>query len=129
MAHFCKLKDNVVTKVIEVSDSIATTEENGIEFLRNLFNEPQSNWIQTFQDGTRKHFASRNFTYNIKHNVFIPPKPYPSWILIQPEYIWESPIGKMPLTYNKNLINRDGEPLADLYKWNETNQTWDLVSE
>ena len=38
MAHFAKLdENNVVTEVIVVSNDIATTEDAGVTFLRNLY--------------------------------------------------------------------------------------------
>ena len=49
-----------------------------------------------------------------------------SWVLKKPEYIWESPVGDPPETYTKNLTQRDGSPLGDLYVWNELHQKWEI---
>jgi len=36
MATFSKIENNIVVKIVEVSDNVATTEQNGINFLKNL---------------------------------------------------------------------------------------------
>ena len=127
MASFSKIENNIVVKVIEVSDNVATTEQNGINFLKDLYKDPEAQWVQTFDDGKRKHFAGVGYTYNLTEDAFIPPKPYPSWVLKKPEYIWESPVGDPPETYIKNLTHRDGiTPLGDFYVWNELHQKWEI---
>ena len=127
MANFCKINNNnEVIACVVVSDNIATTEQLGINFLRNLYNEPEANWVQTFSDGTRKHFGGIGYTYNLTEDAFIPKKPYPSWVLKKPEYIWESPVGNSPITYTQNLTQSDGSPLGDVYVWNELHQKWEI---
>ena len=127
MASFSKIENNIVVKVIEVLDNVATTEQNGINFLKDLYKDPEAQWVQTFDDGKRKHFAGVGYTYNLTEDAFIPPKPYPSWVLKKPEYIWESPVGDPPETYTKNLTHRDGiTPLGDFYVWNELHQKWEI---
>ena len=129
MAYFCKIENFKVSKVVKVSDNIVTTEQVGIEYLRNLQNELEATWVQTFKDGTRKNFGGIGYTYSIKDDAFIAPKPYPSWVLVKPDYVWQSPIGDTPETYNNNLTREDGTAIRDAYRWNEQNQTWDLINE
>ena len=65
MANFAKLdKNNIVTQVVSVNDDIATTEQNGINFLRDLYKEPEANWVQTFTDGTRKRYGGIGYIYS-----------------------------------------------------------------
>ena len=130
MANFAKLdKNNIVTQVVSVNDDIATTEQNGINFLRDLYKEPEANWVQTFTDGTRKRYGGIGYIYNLSEDVFIPPKPYPSWILKKPEYIWESPVGEPPATFDDGKTQRDGvTPLGDFYTWNEMKQNWEKIT-
>ena len=60
MATFAKInREHIVTQIVEVADAVATTEANGINFLRNLYKEPEATWVQTFTDGTRKHYAGK----------------------------------------------------------------------
>ena len=47
MAHFAKLGiGNIIEKVEVVSNDIATTEQAGVEFLQNLYND-RAVWKQT----------------------------------------------------------------------------------
>ena len=114
MAHFAKLTvGNIVERVEVVSNDIATTEQAGIDFLNNLYNS-RDVWKQTSYNATiRKNFAGIGFKYDQTRDAFIPPKPFDSWTLNEDTCFWEAPV-----TYpNDN----------QLYEWNETNQTWDLV--
>jgi len=124
MAHFAKLgTDNIVKKVEVVSNNIATTEQDGINFLNNLY-KTNDIWKQTSYntrdgvhklDGTpfRKNYAGIGYTYDEDRDAFIPPKPYSSWILNEETCNWESPV----------VYPDDGQ----FYNWNETNQTWELI--
>jgi hypothetical protein len=132
MASFSKLNsqnivlrvESVVNDVIQDSNGIEQ-ESIGIEFLKNLYKEPNSIWKQTSYNtrggvhvlgGTpfRKNFAGIGYTYDEDKDAFIPPKPYSSWILNETTCLWEAPV-----------VRPEGK---ELYDWNETNQTWDLVS-
>ena len=113
MAHFAKIgKGNIVERVEVVSNDIATTEQAGVEFLQNLYKD-RAVWKQTsYNANIRKNFAGVGFKYDQTRDAFIPPKPYPSWTLNETTCLWESPVA----------YPTDGQ----IYKWNETNQTWDL---
>ena len=124
MAHFAKLgTGNIVEKVEIVSNDVATTEQAGVEFLQNLYND-RAVWKQTSYNtsggvhklgGTpfRKNYAAKGFTYDQKKDAFIPPQPFNSWTLNETTCLWEAPVA----------YPTDGQN----YTWNETNQTWDLV--
>ena len=124
MAHFAKLGvGNIIIEVAVVSNDIAITEQAGIDFLNNLYGS-RDVWKQTsyntvggqhLLDGTplRKNYASIGFTYNQTLDAFIPPKPFDSWTLNETTCLWEA-----PTTYPT-----DGE----VYTWNETTTSWDLV--
>jgi len=125
---------SVVNEVLHDSNGVEQ-EANGIDFLTKLTG--WSIWKQTSYNtkggqhltgGTpfRKNFAGIGYTYDEDRDAFIPPKPYPSWILNETTCFWESPVVK-PETFTQNSIDEDGNPIPDNYIWNETNQTWDLV--
>tara|TARA_R100001015_G_C4623500_1_gene181332 strand:- start:1423 stop:1812 length:390 start_codon:yes stop_codon:yes gene_type:complete len=126
MAHFAKLGvGNIVEKVAVVNNDVATTEQAGIDFLNTLY-KTRDVWKQTSYNtregvhilgGTpfRKNYAGAGYTYDQTRDAFIPPKPYPSWTFNETTCIWDCPVA----------YPTDG----NLYKWNETNQTWDLESE
>lgn len=103
MAHFAKLdENNVVTTVIVVDNSIATSESNGVNFINNLYGTSDT-WKQTSYNtvanthllgGTpfRKNYAGIGFTYDESRDAFIPPKPFASWVLNETTCQWKAPI-------------------------------------
>jgi hypothetical protein len=115
MAHFAILKvGNIVEQVVVVSNDIATTEQAGIDFLRNLYKDQHLSVIQTsFNNNIRKNFAGIGYQYDQARDAFIPPKPFNSWILNEDTCRWEAPV----------VYPNDGQR----YIWNEQNQTWDLI--
>ena len=115
MAHFAKLGiGNIVEKVEVVSNEIATTEQAGIDFLKNLYNDPYGVYIQTsYNINFRKNFAGKGFHYDETRNAFIPPKIFNSWILNEDTCRWEAPVA----------YPNDGQK----YIWNEDTQSWNLV--
>jgi hypothetical protein len=124
MAHFCKIgKGSIVKKVEVVSNDVATTEQSGVDFLNNLYGTNDI-WKQTSYNtrggqhltgGTpfRKNYGSVGDKYDQTRDAFIPPKPYNSWVLNETTCLWDPPVVKPD----------DGQR----YKWNEENQTWDLI--
>jgi hypothetical protein len=123
MAHFCKLGiGNKVLRVEVISNNVATTEQDGVDFLNNLYGTNDV-WKQTSYNtkggihllgGTpfRKNYAGVGYKYDQTRDAFIPPKPFNSWTLNEETCLWEAPVVKP----------NDGQ----IYNWNETNQTWDL---
>jgi len=114
MAHYAKVKNRIVTKVIVAEE----------EFINNLVDNEAGRWIQTSYNtyggvhqlgGTplRKNFAGIGFTYDQEKDAFIPPKPYPSFILNKDTCLWKAPVAKPT----------DGQ----IYTWNEETTSWDLV--
>ena len=115
MAHLAKLGDgNVVEQVIVVSNADADTEENGIAFLHGLFGD-NTTWVQcsfnTFQnkywdiddDGERvlasdqskvlrKNYPAVGWVYKSSIDGFVPPCPYPSWLLDETVGTWDAPV-------------------------------------
>ena len=125
MAHFSKLnKDNIVETVVVVNDEFAPTEQKGIEWLRNFYNEPHAVWLQTSYNtianthllgGTpfRKNYGASGFKYISRIDAFVPEQPYPSWILNEETGLWECPVAR---------------PDRNDVIWNEDTQTWDIVN-
>lgn len=130
MSYYAKVEDGIVTKVLAMEP----------EFLENFFvdNSP-GEWIKTsynMRGGVyhidnvpaedqsviegdearqRKNYASKGFTYDQTRDAFIPPKPYPSWVLNEDTCLWGSPVA----------YPDDG----NRYQWNEETQTWDQITE
>ena len=114
MAHFVKLdENNVVTQVIVVANK-DTADANGVEkeyigaaFCEKLFG---GTWKQTSYNGNiRKNYAGIGYTYNADIDAFVPPKPFPSWILNSSTAQWEAPV---PM------------PEGGMYSWDEKTGSW-----
>jgi hypothetical protein len=132
MASFAKLNSgNIVTTVVSVVNEVLKDsngieqEAIGIQFLKNLYNEPNAIWKQTSyntrkgvhnNNGTpfRKNHAGIGFTYDSQRDAFIPPKPFNSWILNETTCNWDAPIAR-PSDNN-------------IYKWNEEILNWELIN-
>jgi hypothetical protein len=112
MAHFAKLDDT--NKVIEVhvvaNDALDKNNEemSGIDFLIEWSNG-HTKWKQTSYNAKfRNKYAAVGDFYDEKLDAFIPPQPYPSWILSQ-DLVWKAP---------KDL------PKDGFWIWDEINQQW-----
>lgn len=97
MAHFAKVIDGIVTEVLVISQDVLDT---------GLFGDP-SLWLQTSYNtrggvhygpdgqpdgpGFRKNYAGIGYTYDTLLDAFIPPKPFPSWLLNTETCLWEAP--------------------------------------
>jgi hypothetical protein len=93
MAHFAKVLDGVVQQVI-VADE---------DFFKSFVDYSPGKWIQTSYNTKggvhlgggvplRKNFAGVGYIYDAAKDAFIPPKPYPSWILNEQTCLWDAPI-------------------------------------
>tara|TARA_Y100000114_G_scaffold133054_1_gene132191 strand:+ start:1667 stop:2014 length:348 start_codon:yes stop_codon:yes gene_type:complete len=114
MAHFAKVKNGIVTKVIVAEQ----------DYIDNLIDHEPGKWVQTSYNtyrgehklgGTplRKNFAGIGFIYDEQRDAFYQPQPFPSWTLDEETCHWEPPT-PMPT---------DGK----IYQWNEENKTWDEI--
>lgn len=120
MAYFAQLdNNNIVLQVIAVNDKNTSTEDGleneniGIAFCKNLFGEGTF-WRQTsYNDNFRKNYAGIGYSYNEILDGFIPPKPYPSWILNEDTCLWYPPV---PYPTDENC-----------YFWNEETLSWDQI--
>ena len=116
MAHFAQLDgNNIVTQVIVVSNNELLDangqerEELGVAFCQKLFG---GNWKQTsYNHSMRKRYAGIGYSYNSTLDAFIPPKPYPSWVLNNATAMYEAP-KPMPTTEGKT------------YHWDEATTSW-----
>ena len=111
MAHFVKLDENgVVIAVVVVNNNDAPDEAAGIAFLINLFGEGIV-WKQTsYNRNIRKNYAGIGYSYDAGRDAFIPPQPYPSWLMSEETCLWSAPT-PMP-TDDKR------------YSWDEPTLSW-----
>jgi len=117
MANFTLLKQNIVIAVIVVDNEVITNngievEQLGIDFIESLnINYNYDSIKQTsYNSNFRNTYAGIGFTYDSVNDVFISPKPYEDWTLVN--YKWEAPI---PYPNDNKL-----------YSWN--NNQWNLIN-
>ena len=138
MAHFAKLgKGNKILTVVVVSNDVATTEQDGVDFLNNLY-KTRDVWKQTSYNtyggvhqlgGTpfRKNYAQIGGTYDSSRDAFIDSKPFQSWVLNETTCQWEAPVSK-PNDESETRFYEWEEATKEWkqYNWNETTQQWEL---
>ena len=120
MAHFAELDaNNVVLRVIVVgnkdtADAMGVEKEHiGAAFCERLLG---GRWVQTsYNANIRKNYAGIGYTFNESIDAFVPPKPFPSWLLNETTAQWQTPVA-MP---------SDGK----MYSWNEATVSWDEVEQ
>jgi hypothetical protein len=108
MAHFAKVENNLVTQVIVAEQDVIDSGLFGTGWVQTSYNthggqHPEGRPL-------RKNYAGVGFTYDTQKDAFIPPKPYPSWLLNENTCLWESSIP----------YPNDGKD----YTWDETTTTW-----
>lgn len=125
MAHFAKVQDGVVTKVIVAEP----------EFFDTFVDDSPGKWIQTSYNtrggvhydpntgepsadqtkALRKNYAGKGYTYDAAKDAFIPPQPFASWTLNETSCLWEAPVA----------YPDDGQ----MYRWDEDTTNWVVVEE
>jgi hypothetical protein len=127
MAHYAFIGvDNIVDDVIvgfgenETVDGVSDWEAyygafRGQVCLRTSYNthggihytdgEPSEDQSKAL----RYNYAGLGFTYDADRDAFIPPQPYPSWVLDEATCLWEAP----------SPYPEDGE-----YFWDEPTASW-----
>jgi len=127
MAHFCQLdENNVVTQVIVVANEDTSdangveSEEIGVAFCKKLLGA-DTNWKQTsYNNNMRVRYAGIGYSFSEELNAFIPPSPFPSWVLDNATADWISPVGPAPTLTEAQTDARS------YYRWNEEDGEWEL---
>lgn len=128
MAHFARLDSNNIVDFVVVGrdedngkegeltartgDVYKQTSYNtrgGVHYDPNT-NQPSADQSKAF----RKNYAGIGFTYDAQLDAFIPPKPYPSWLLDEQTCLWVAPVP----------YPTEGSE----YIWDEHNQSWVLAT-
>jgi hypothetical protein len=121
MAHWAEIDENNIVLRVTVGNN-----EEPDEGYQWLVDNLGGTWLQTSYNTYgnahsmggapfRGNYAGIGFEYREDLDAFIPPKPYPSWVLDEVTCLWVAPV-PMP---------EDG----GLYNWNESTTSWESVSE
>jgi hypothetical protein len=124
MSHFAKLDENNIVVFVTVGRQEDRGKEaelsarTGEVYKQTSYNtrggihyEPNTNTPSPDQSkALRKNYAGIGYTYDYVRDAFIPPQPFPSWVLNEQTCLWEPPT-PMP---------NDGK----MYIWDENTLSW-----
>ena len=124
MAHFALLDENSIVTFVtvgrdeddgkeaelsartgQVYKQTSYNTRGGVYYTPNT-NEPDPDQSKAF----RKNYAGLDYEYRSDIDGFVPPKPYPSWILNETTGLWDAPVP----------YPNDGKD----YIWDEDTQSW-----
>jgi hypothetical protein len=112
MAHYAFLdENNIVTEVIVGKDETELIEGLDPETWYGNF-RGQVCKRTSYNGNIRKNYAGIGFEYRSDLDAFIPPQPYPSWVLDE-DAQWQAPTP---------YPSGDG-----IYQWVEDDLNWQLV--
>jgi hypothetical protein len=111
MSHFAKVLNGKVQQVIVAE----------LEFFDTFVDETPGEWIETSSHTNggvhqlggvplRKNYAGIGYTYDATRDAFIPPQPFPSWVLNESTCLWDAPT-PMPTDDQR-------------YYWDEPTTSW-----
>ena len=117
MAYFAQLDDaSIVFQVLAVNNEtidnlpFPESEPVGIAFLESIYGTAII-WKQTsYNANFRKNYAIIGCPYDLVLDAFIPPKPFPSWLLNTETCRWNAPVPRPD----------DGKQ----YIWDEPTLSW-----
>jgi len=112
VAHYAKVENGIVTNVIVIEEDVLQLGHWGDPSL----------WVKTSYNTSggkhllggvplRKNYAGLNYSYDAQRDAFIPPSPFPSWVLDEETCLWNAPT-PMPVVEGKMFV------------WDEPTTSW-----
>lgn len=114
MAHYAFLDDNnIVTEVIVGRHEYETVD--GISDWETYYGRLRGQrCVRTsYNNNIRKNYAGVGHVYDETRDAFIPPQPFPSWVLNETTCRWDAPVS----------YPDDGSD----YVWDEDSLSWELA--
>ena len=115
MSHFAKVENGLVTQVVVAEQEFIDTGALGHGWIQTSYNTRGG--VHYGQDGQpsvreqlRKNYAGVGYAYDEQRDAFIPPQPYPSWLLNEDTCLWDAPT-PMPVDDKR-------------YAWDEASTSW-----
>jgi len=124
MSHFAKLDENNIVTFVTVGrqeddgKEQELCERTGDVYRQTSYNtrggvhyDPETGEPSADQSkALRKNYAGIGFTFDEERDAFIPPQPFPSWVLNEESCLWDAPVP----------YPTDG----GLYSWDEAAGEW-----
>lgn len=89
MAHFAKIENDLVVQVIVAEQEFVDTLDG--EWVQTSYNTREG---QHTNGGTplRGNYAGEGYAFDRANDVFIPPSPFPSWVLDTTKWVYVPPL-------------------------------------
>jgi hypothetical protein len=127
MSHWAEVDENNIVIRVTVGDN---NDLNGDEGYQWLIDNLGGRWIKasynTFRgthlkegNPVRKNYPGVGYFYDEGLDAFIPPKPFPSWIINKDKGDWEAPIPY------PGEVSEDPHVANVEYMWDEENGMWE----
>lgn len=108
MSHFAQVVDGIVTNVLVIEQDVIDTGLFGTGWVQTSYNTHGG--VHPEGRPLRKNYAGIGYTYDHERDAFIPPKPFPSWLLNEDTCLWGAPVPR---------------PTEDkIYTWDESTGAW-----
>lgn len=122
MAHFAQIDEsNDVLEVVVIGNNdinnlpFPESEPVGLAFCQSLYGA-DTLWKQTSYNGNfRRQYAAVGGFYYPPLDVFVSPKPFPSWVFRTTDATWQAPVPMPTIPPNYMAV------------WNEDYLEWDVV--
>jgi len=115
MAHFAELDENnlvlrVIVGVDYPYDGEAIYQNETSKVWKRTSYNTYANQHQLGGTPFRKNYAGIGYTYDAQRDAFIPPQPFPSWVLDEETCLWQAPVAR---------------PAGDaMWSWDEGTLSW-----
>jgi len=113
MAHFAKIENGIVTKVIVAEQDYIDTLEG--QWVQTSYNTVGGVHLES-KTPMRKNYAGIGYTYDSQRDAFIPPQPFPSWVMSEETCLWNSPV-----PYPTDVGTAEN---PKRYNWDEATTSW-----
>jgi len=130
MAHYAFLDSNSIVTEVIVGQEESNLQHDWEIYYGNIRNQVCKRTSYNTYEGTnknggvalRKNYAGVGYTYDSVRDAFIPPKPFPSWILNETTCNWDCSV-PYPTTGVKDENGR-----VIMHQWEESSLSWVSVS-
>lgn len=114
MSHWARLENNIVTEVVVGKNN---SRDEGEHFVKKL----GGTWLKTsYNRNTRNKYAAIGDFYDEARDIFVTPKPYPSWVEDEENLGFWKPPAPYPVTVDDpELVTKEG-----VYYWDEGSVSW-----
>lgn len=116
MAHYALLDENLIVKnVIVGQDENDPTQPDWEQFYKDLFDAFMCKRT-SYNANIRGVFAQPGFSYDPDFDIFLAPKPYPSWVFDVDIKTWTAPTPRPSLSEGQDC------------DWDEAKQEWIILT-